>query len=143
DFPNIEQIDRRQVQRSIGRPAGCDDDLRHMTVRHPALDVGLGVHRSRSPSSAVLLSTREKICFPSPLRARWLMQSNQRMMSWRGVAKKRRKRESPKKTVKWSGSVARPQQSWRDGNDRFDHQDLEQDVKWSLYYPCPAAFGPK
>src|SRR4051794_4970625 len=71
------------------------------------------------------------------------MQSNQRMMSWRGVAKKRRKRESPKKTVKWSGSVARPQQSWRDGNDRFDHQALEQDVKWSLYYPCPAAFGTK
>jgi hypothetical protein len=43
------------------------------------------------------------------------------MISWRGVAKKRRGQELPLITVKSSPGVAATQQSWRDGNhfERF------------------------
>jgi hypothetical protein len=46
------------------------------------------------------------------------MQRNEEIISWRGVAKKRREHEVATKTVKCSGTVATAQQSWRDSNDR-------------------------
>jgi hypothetical protein len=47
------------------------------------------------------------------------MQRNEEMISWRGVAKKRREHEMAKKAVKSSGTVASAQHSWPDGNDRW------------------------
>jgi hypothetical protein len=56
--------------------------------------------------------------FPSPSRAPWLS-AYEGMISWRGVAKKRRAQDLAGMTVKSSVSVAAKQQSWRGGNHRF------------------------
>src|SRR5882762_1072954 len=53
--------------------------------------------------------------FPSPSRAPWLS-AYEGMISWRGVAKKRRAQDLAGMTVKSSVSVATKQQSWRGGN---------------------------
>ena len=65
--------------------------LRHVTARQPLLDVGLGVHpRNLFPQPSPCRSRGSN--FPSPSRALW-PSANERMVSWRGVAKKRRKQE--------------------------------------------------
>jgi hypothetical protein len=53
--------------------------------------------------------------FPSPSRAPSLS-AYEGMISWRGVAKKRRAQDLAGMTVKSSVSVASKQQSWRGGN---------------------------
>src|SRR3981189_3028722 len=53
--------------------------------------------------------------FPSPSRAPW-PSAYEGMISWRGVAKKRRAQELASMTVKSSLSVATKQQSLRGGN---------------------------
>src|SRR6266404_6063390 len=55
--------------------------------------------------------------FPSPSRAPWPL-AYEGMISWRGVAKKRRAQELAGIAVKSSVSVATAQQSWHRGNHR-------------------------
>src|ERR1700737_1043547 len=97
--------------RAMGRPFRA---LRHMTARQSLLDVGLGVHREPvSPANSC--QTRKMQDFPSPSRAPW-PSAYEGMISWRGVAKKRRAQEVAGIAVKSSVSVATAQQSWRAGN---------------------------
>src|SRR6266404_1692566 len=55
--------------------------------------------------------------FPLPSRAQW-PSAYEGMISWRGVAKKRRAQEVAEMRVKCSESVAAGQQSWRRGNHK-------------------------
>ena len=54
--------------------------------------------------------------FPSPSLVLWVNQPMKEMVSWRGVAKKRRKQERPMRLTKCSLTVAATQQSWPWGN---------------------------
>ena len=65
-----------------------------------------------------LLIDPGKDMLPFAFKSAVVMQPNEVMMSWSGVAKKRRWQQVAAKTVKCSRTVARTQQSWREGNDR-------------------------
>src|SRR5882724_3571388 len=92
----------------VGAVRGARGPFRHMTARQPALDVRLGVHRDPVASSLLLnAGTDQKV----PGRCeRWLF-SLMNILSWRGVAKKRRKRWRAAFRVKCSGTVAATQHS--------------------------------
>src|SRR4030081_3299397 len=98
-------------RRAMGRPFRA---LRHVRARESLHDAVLGVHREPvSPANSCW--TREMQDFPSPSRAPW-PSAYEGMISWRGVAKKRRAQDLAGMTVKSSVSVASKQQSWRGGN---------------------------
>src|SRR5215216_5390101 len=88
----VDLLSRQTHRIEIGPMGGALRPLRHVTARQSLLDVGLGVH------------SRNLIPQPSPCRSRgaisrclpglWLNQPLKEMVSWRGVAKKRRKQET-------------------------------------------------
>src|SRR3982074_2906000 len=110
--PARRHADERLVDLLGGEPHGIEIGamrrpfraLRHMTARQSLLDVGLGVHREPvSPANSSW--TREIRDSPSPSRAPW-PSAYEGMISWRGVAKKRRRQELAEITVKSSPTVA-------------------------------------
>jgi hypothetical protein len=92
-----------------------------VTARQSLLDVGLvslGVHRepvsSANPCRSQKIQSQKagfSFAFASAVAV-----GLRRMISWRGVAKKRRRQELAVLTVKSWRTVASTQQSWRNGN---------------------------
>src|SRR6516165_5262561 len=74
----------------VGAMGSARRALSHMTAWQPVLDVGLGVHRNPvSPAISLLGAENRKVPAPFTRAVAMLLRN---IISWRGVAKKRRRR---------------------------------------------------
>src|SRR5262249_5430980 len=99
----------------VGAVRSARGALRHVTAWKPVLDVGLGVHHKLVSSAAALMTRFTPVGFPRLSRTAAAF-CPRKIISLRGVAKKRRKQELAGADAKCSPTVAVSQHSLRDSN---------------------------